>query len=468
MENAVFVSEFFNLGDELERLGVFDAVINTDSPFFINVLRLKQTTVPELSHSYEKINAFFSDIMRLLCASQEKGDRMYREALRRFDFSGVNGINLGFSESGVDAGFGRILSQKVIGDAYDIVKAGSTQPEIFQLVGLFEENVAADRLSDMIATLIKEDIINYTRRINEQLSLNESTYPQITFVNGIAVNPYKHCELLYLPKDILHELPIAKCWDDIDRVISENETIRREVNEAIGNEWYKLGAAAKKHYLKEQIFKDPLKCVNVINGYRQEQIGEFNPETDIEYFINDTFRKIKKSGAFDFLEHANNTEISSWDASLKVLGIFKHWVEDNRGWDLVIETTTRKREKAVQSLIHLSGLQYCKDNNIDMSFEANEGPGPVDLTISRGNDKTVIEVKLSSNDDYLHGYEEQIERYAQAEETDKRIYVYVQVGNPGRDEKIRKRHEERINGGENPPLLYMIDSQKQMSASRRA
>ena len=122
---------------------------------------------------------------------------MYREALRRFDFSGVNGINLGFSESGVDAGFGRILSQKVIGDAYDIVKAGSTQPEIFQLVGLFEENVAADRLSDMIATLIKEDIINYTRRINEQLSLNESTYPQITFVNGIAVNPYKHCELLY-------------------------------------------------------------------------------------------------------------------------------------------------------------------------------------------------------------------------------------------------------------------------------
>lgn len=55
-----------------------------------------------------------------------------------------------------------------------------------------------------------------------------------------------------------------------------------------------------------------------------------------------------------------------------------------------------------------------------------------------------------------------------AEKTDKRIYVYVQVGNPERDEKIRKRHEERINGGKNPPLLYMIDSQKQISTSRRA
>ena len=103
-----------------------------------------------------------------------------------------------------------------------------------------------------------------------------------------------------------------------------------------------------------------------------------------------------------------------------------------------------------------------------MSFEANEGPGPVDLKISRGNDKTVIEVKLSSNADYLHGYEEQIERYAQAEETDKRIFVYVQVGNPIRDERIRERHEERINKGENPPLLFMIDSQEQVSASLRS
>ena len=46
-----------------------------------------------------------------------------------------------------------------------------------------------------------------------------------------------------------------------------------------------------------------------------------------------------------------------------------------------------------------------------MTFEANEGPGPVDLRMSRGNDKTVVETKLSSNADYIHGYEEQIEKY---------------------------------------------------------
>ena len=101
-----------------------------------------------------------------------------------------------------------------------------------------------------------------------------------------------------------------------------------------------------------------------------------------------------------------------------------------------------------------------------MSFEANEGPGPVDLKISRGTDKTVIEIKLSSNKDYLHGYEEQIEDYAKAEGTTKRIFVYVQVGNPIRDQKLQKRHQERLDTNSNPPFLFMIDAQRQTSASK--
>ena len=71
-------------------------------------------------------------------------------------------------------------------------------------------------------------------------------------------------------------------------------------------------------------------------------------------------------------------------------------------------------------MLHLSVKYYCESNNIDMSFEANEGPSPVDLKVSRENDKTVVEIKLSSNNDYLHGFEEQIESYAQAEEINNR------------------------------------------------
>ena len=235
--NAIFISDFLKLDNELSEIGMFDAIINRDSHFFINILRLKKAQTTEFEGSYKRINDFFENIMLLLLNSKQKDDKLYRSALEKFHFSEVNGINLGFSESGGGVGFGKVLSKQVISDAYDIVKTGSSQPEIFQLVGLFEENVGADRLSDMIATIILPDILAYTKRINFEFGINPKNYPDIEFCNEIAINPYKKCELLYLPEEILHELPIARCWNDIDRVIAENKVIREEINGIIGIEY---------------------------------------------------------------------------------------------------------------------------------------------------------------------------------------------------------------------------------------
>lgn len=463
----IFITDFFELETEFEDLGVFDSIINRDSPFFINLLRLKVNQTQEFQGAYERINEFYRKIMVLLDASNSKQDILYRKALKLFHFPGVSGINLGVSESGIDAGFGSVLSNQVINDAFDIVKSGSKQPEIFQLVGLFEKNVSADRLSDMIATIILPDIKAYTKKINKKLGINAGKYPNIEFRDEIAINPYKKCELLYLPEEILHEIPIADSWSDIDRVIQENQAIRDEVNEAIGKEWKKMCSADKKEYLKEHVFKNSERCGRMIDNYRTQTIDRYQVESNIEYLIACTFRKIRKEGVFDVLTHGLNRELNSWDATMEVLLLFRDWVENNKGWDEILSASTSRREKSLQRLLHLSGKHYCTQNNIDMSFEANEGPGPVDLKMSRGNDKTVVEIKLSSNADYLHGYEEQIEEYAKAEETSQRIFVYVKVGNPGRDKKIEKLHQERLKKGENPPELFVIDAQKQTSASKK-
>lgn len=132
--NAIFLSDFLKLNNELSEIGMFDAIINRDSHFFINILRLKKAQTTEFEGSYKRINDFFENIMLLLLNSKQKDDKLYRSALEKFHFSEVNGINLGFSESGGGAGFGKVLSKQVISDAYDIVKTGSSQPEIFQLV----------------------------------------------------------------------------------------------------------------------------------------------------------------------------------------------------------------------------------------------------------------------------------------------------------------------------------------------
>ena len=463
----IFISDFLELNDELDQLGVFDAVITTDSHFFINILRLKETSVPQFSTSYQKINEYFRNIMILLTASKEKGDRFYKQALRSFDFSGVNGINLGFSETGVDAGFGKRLAKNVISDAFDIVKTGSTQPEIFQLVGLFEENVAADRLSDMIATLIADDIREYTLWVNQELNINKDNYPDLTFNDGIVINPYKGCDLLYLPIDILHELPIARDWTDLDRVISENNAIKEEINQAIGKEWSKMLAGQKKDYLLNQIFKVPAKCENVIDYYRKETVDKYDPLKDFNYLSSWSFKLMKDSGVLDFLEHSDTTQKSSWEVTLKVLEIFKDFIENNKGWEILYLVPTNKGEKVAQKLIQNGGTYCCEEHNVDMTFEANEGPGPVDMKISRGMDKTIVEVKLSSNGEYLHGFTDQIEEYARAEKCTQRIYLYIKVGNhPGRDKTIQDKYDEEFSKGNNPPLLFVVDATQRTSASK--
>lgn len=176
---AEFISDYFS--KNFDAMGVFDAVMDSDSRYFINVTRLKDAKTPEFLASYERINSYFHDIALLLNQAKEKTtqDRFYREALRRFAFSEVNGINLGFSETRYGSAFGEGLRKATISDAFDIIKAGTTQPEFFHLVGLFEENVGPDRLSDMIATIIKEDIRTYTRRINSELGITPENYPEV-------------------------------------------------------------------------------------------------------------------------------------------------------------------------------------------------------------------------------------------------------------------------------------------------
>lgn len=156
-KKIMFISEYIKPEKSLSKLGVFDALIDKDSHFFINIIRLKKSTVPEFIEAYNKLNSFFTDIATLLDAADAPSttDKMYRSARKKFVFHEVNGINLGFSKSHIGAGWGKKLSDKVLFDAYQIVKKGSKQPEIFHLVSLFEENVAGDRLSDMIAAIIE-------------------------------------------------------------------------------------------------------------------------------------------------------------------------------------------------------------------------------------------------------------------------------------------------------------------------
>ena len=139
----MLLSDYLKIGEPLENIGVFDPILDKDNAFFINIQRLKETTTPEFEGSYKRINDFFRKIIKLLNRAEQKNikDTCFRAAFEIFKFSEVNGICLGFGEKAPGSGFGPKISKMVLETAYDIVKAGIEDPEFFQLLPLFQDNV---------------------------------------------------------------------------------------------------------------------------------------------------------------------------------------------------------------------------------------------------------------------------------------------------------------------------------------
>ncbi|NMB43253.1 MAG: hypothetical protein GX995_03885 [Clostridiales bacterium] len=277
----------------------------------------------------------------------------------------------------------------------------------------------------------------------------------------MLINPYKGCELLLLPIDILHELPIARSWDDIDRVVSENETIRREMSELVGKEWRKLASSQKKRYIKDFIFMKPHLASKVIDDYKATSVEAYDVYKNIDYKIERLINTIiKTKGKLDLA--AKN----SYESSLEIIEEYKEWVENKKGFAVLGDVDSRSEEKVVQKTLHGSASYYCKINDLDISPEPNSSRGPADFKISRGRDKTVIEIKLTSNKDCLHGFEVQIEEYAKSEETDNKIFIVVDNGrSSSRIKEVEESYEKRLNASEKPATVIVIDAKPKESAS---
>ena len=56
----MFISEYLKPKKSLAKLGIFDVLLDKDSNFFINIIRLKMSTVPEFIEAYNHLNSFLA------------------------------------------------------------------------------------------------------------------------------------------------------------------------------------------------------------------------------------------------------------------------------------------------------------------------------------------------------------------------------------------------------------------------
>ncbi|WP_207707307.1 hypothetical protein [Crassaminicella thermophila] len=111
-----------------------------------------------------------------------------------------------------------------------------------------------------------------------------------------------------------------------------------------------------------------------------------------------------------------------------IINDFRHYIENKKGYKLLKNdnNSSAKKEKSSQYYFWIIAEIHCKAKNLDLSPEIDTGRGPVDFKISYGNKfRVLIEVKLASNSDLIHGLEIQTVQYMKSGEIYESYYLVI-------------------------------------------
>ncbi len=461
-------------GKLLDSKGVFNAFVDIDSKLYIDPSLLNKPKIKEFENSYSKFKTYFSEILTLIDHSQNQNDRFSREAFIKLQFKEFKYVALGYSIGNKSGNaIGPKIAINLLNTSHQIIKAGIKDPIIFELVGLFEKHIGADRISDMTIHIIKEDLIKFTQRVSDELNIKQKEFGSQKI--KLPFNPKTGEPIVFTPKELLQDLPIAFCWNDIDRVCRENDDIRNRVNKQIGNTWkYATSTRVSKSQLKKTLLDNPEVLKDLIKQYKQK------PKTPYD-FVNDPsgqviWAELSEKAVNDFPLNFASLKLKPV-TSENILHVTKTICEqyakliENNGWFefLYDNAGNLRNERFAQKLFYGIADQYCLANDLNLSREPNAGSGALDFKITKGYHAIVtVEIKYSSNTNLIKGYSIQLPTYNKAESANNSIYLVLQTTKTDNSIKqLQKINKTAKDKGERVPDVIIIDARPQKPASHR-
>ena len=458
----------------LRRYGVFNGFTDLDSQFYVDPRLLDRTRVPEFKGAGERFTKHFKDVLRLLKAAKMPGDLMWTKAVQRLQFREVTHTGLGYGAAGVQgSGVGPGLAAKLAATVKELVDAGITDPAIFDLVGLFQDGYGPDRLSDTVVRLALPELLKYNERVVTRLKLPTT----VVTIDGRKANlPYdKQADrwFLLLPESILTALPIAADYSDIERVCRHNADLRAYVNGQLGTMWKDALSAMNKRDVASMLVEAPRIAKDIMAAYAESSVEsyDFREDPNCELRWHKAGREAAAANPVK-LQLPKNRPVTRADVVAVVTTIcesFKHLVENCGVSEVLRDDGDKPRiERVSQRLFLCVADSYCRNADLDLTPEANAGSGPVDFKVSSGYEgRVLVELKRSNNPNLEHGYDKQLKRYKQAEQTSDAFYVIIDYGD--RDaiiKRIIRRSKMAEKAGKPFSRVIRINAQKQASASK--
>ena len=480
----IYFSDYFRIDkDILDKYGAFDISLINDLPVFVDPSLLFASEKKEYQELHDKIIEYIAFLRDM----SQNGEIRLGLLKSWFQFPEVKQNWLGYSKTGnggrgLGSQFAEALNENLYSIFSNFGEEQVTQGSHLEKLCLIKRNVGRDMISDFTTNLIKGFLCEYTQRFAleyldpSQISpINVShaafNYNLRKWMPKIYKLPYIDNDYVLLtPKDILTKddtwISRHDFFEDFSTITSSisNEELRAQINE------YFIRALPKHEPKKEDyeiarnltLSKFP-EIVDYYIKYKEDN-GDKARDISSDNVKAAEFLFIEKIHNFvEMLEEQNQFTKVKWDTfeeTYQRVMYLKQVIENNDGYRIFyIDGEPVKREADLQLMFKLTWFATPSDFN----SEVNNGGGPVDFKISRGfKDKTLVEFKLASNGKLKQNIENQVERYQEANQTDKAIKVilYFDESELIKTNKVLK--ELGLKEGKN---IVLISAEKRVSAS---
>ncbi len=451
IEVMVYFSDLFNVDESvIKDYGAMNISLLNDIPLFIDPFLLYASEKPEYRQLHERILDYLSFLR-----DKASGNISLEKIKRWYTFPEVKQNWLGYSESGngglgLGKDFGQSMSKAIQRVFPELKNETITETSHLEKLSLFRVGVGRDNISDFTCNLIKEYLLEYTQTFAKQYLLPEQcknvSVPKVyfdykfeTWMPQIYTLPYFNDDYVILtPKDILTK---DETWInasemryrllDITSSIP-NEELRDRINGIYLKQLpdNKITEKSRNEAAANTIAQFPELMDYYIKIKEEEKAEAKSASNEIVSIANEIYvsniQTLIKSLDANYQFYKENT-IGSYDASLDRVMFLKDFIENKDGYKLFYHNGKPiKKEKDLQLIFKLTWFA----TKFDVNAEVNNGRGPVDYKISKGNtDKTLVEFKLASNSKLKHNIANQVKVYEAANNTNQSIKVILYFSN---------------------------------------
>lgn len=485
----------------LNDYGAVNISLVCDVPLFVDPMLIFNSSKKEYLKLHKEIIKYFYFLAK---KSERKLDML--EIKTWFTFKEVYNNWLGYALNGnrgnaLDMKFGTYLSKNM---KFALNTNNISNGVHIEKVMLLYDRSGKDKISDLTVNLIKGYLCEYTQKfaINnikeiyckkflvDKAEFNYETESFITkeYYLPYIVNKYGEEEFILLtPQDILRKNePAINRTDFLNRYSQvrdaiENPVLKAEVNNYIAKAvtLYEIEQKENNKKIKEsEIKRIELKSFLEMTDAHPEIYDYYVKmrENDKDHIkqeclneVNEQLEKLKNSAILaSKLDEYDKTliseELTAYEECKERIKYFKHIIEDGDAYKMMYFNGERKFSES--DLQRMFKMVWCK-TTFKADFEVNNGRGPADVVVSKGEEnQVVVEFKLAGNTGLKH-VSKQLEIYKKANRTKNGIIVIFYFTESEYIKVNKWLNENNLNDkvGENIFLIDCRDDNKE-SASK--